>query len=245
MRKIIVFVVAVLVFNVSSAQLFTKKRVPNDANGGRGYKDNKILDWGYYLGFNQLDFKFDYNKNIGDIQTSKEVGINVGLIGNLRFTKNVSLRFEPGIVISQRNLLYDSSFFNIEDVAELKKSDLKREVKTTYIYLPLLVKLATDRVGNFNPFVVFGGSSAINLSANQDNPDDNFSGEFRSKRNVLFYEIGFGIDFYLHWFKFTPTIRGVFAMNNEMIQDNEINSPWTSNVQTMETRGVFLNFTFQ
>lgn len=62
---------------------------------------------------------------------------------------------------------------------------------------------------------------------------------------MLFYELGFGIDIYLYWFKFTPSIRGVFAINDELIRDVDPNSPWTGNVQSMQTRGVFINFTFQ
>ena len=62
---------------------------------------------------------------------------------------------------------------------------------------------------------------------------------------MYFYELGFGVDFYLYWFKFTPTIRGVFALNDELVRDVDPNSPWTSNISTMKTRGVFLNFTFQ
>ena len=60
-----------------------------------------------------------------------------------------------------------------------------------------------------------------------------------------FYEVGFGIDFYLFFFKFTPSIRGVFALNNEVVRDNDPNSPWTSNISSMKTRGMFINFTFQ
>ena len=63
---------------------------------------------------------------------------------------------------------------------------------------------------------------------------------------MLFYELGIGIDLYLFWIKFTPSIRGVFAINDELIRDNDnVNSPWTSNVHTMKTRGLFINFTFQ
>ena len=63
--------------------------------------------------------------------------------------------------------------------------------------------------------------------------------------NPIFYELGFGIDLYLFNFKFTPSIRGVFAINDELVRDNFENSPWTGNVNSMKTRGVFLNFTFQ
>ena len=36
-----------------------------------------------------------------------------------------------------------------------------------------------------------------------------------------------------------------FAINDEIIRDVDPNSPWTGNVTSMKTRGVFINFTFR
>ena len=127
----------------------------------------------------------------------------------------------------------------------MSDSDLLREVKSTYVYFPLLLKISTKRINNIKPFILTGISTAINLSSNEKNPDDNSAGEFRMKKNAQFYELGFGIDFYLDRFKFTPSIRGVFALNDELIRDKDPNSPWTSNINKMQTRGVFINFTVQ
>jgi len=71
--------------------------------------------------------------------------------------------------------------------------------------------LFLKRLNNVRPFVSFGVATAINLSSNQDNPDDNFSGQFRTTTNPFFYELGIGMDFYLYYFKFTPSVKGVFA----------------------------------
>jgi hypothetical protein len=60
-----------------------------------------------------------------------------------------------------------------------------------------------------------------------------------------YWEIGFGVDFYLFYFKFTPSIRGVFALSDELVRDDDPNSPWTGNIGRMATRAVFINFTFQ
>lgn len=224
---------------VSNAQLFTKEKVQNIQN-----IDKTTLSWGYYLGFNKFDFKFDYNDDLGDIQTEGTVGFNVGLIGNLRVNDHFDLRIEPGLVIVQRNLNYTLNYFdNFED--EVSDSDLLREVKSTYVYFPLLLKISTKRINNIKPFILTGISTAINLSSNEKNPDDNFAGEFRMKKNMQFYELGFGIDFYLDRFKFTPSIRGIFALNDELIRDKDPNSPWTSNINNMQTRGIFVNFTVQ
>ena len=66
-----------------------------------------------------------------------------------------------------------------------------------------------------------------------------------TRKNVYFYELGFGIDFYLEWFNFSPSIRGVFAINDELVRDDDPSSPWTGNINFMKTSGILINFTFQ
>ena len=187
-------------------------------------------------------FNFDYTRDIRDIQVLKTTGFNVGLIGDLRINEYLNLRLEPGLTISTRELNFSPSNFG---GAEINSNDLIREVQSTYIYIPLLLKVSTKRLNNFKPFVVGGFSTALNLSSNEDNLDDNSSGQFRTKKNVLFYEVGFGIDFYLPWFKFTPSLRGVFGINDELVRDLDPNSPWTGNLDSIKTRGIFINFTVQ
>ncbi len=242
MKNLFILLAFLFVVQTTNAQLFKKEKITYDANQGRGTTDFKFLRWGYFLGFNNYDFNFDYKQDARDIYVQRSAGFNVGLIGNLRVNSFIDLRLEPGLLITTRNLFYSSSHF---DGITFKDSDLTREVKSTYIHIPLLVKISTKRVNNFKPFIVGGISTALNLSSNEDNPDDNSNGKFRTTKNSLFYELGFGIDFYLYNFKFTPSIRGLFGIGDELIRDEDPNSPWTSNISSMKTRGVFINFTFQ
>src|SRR5690606_8951570 len=237
MRNLGFILVFLMIGQTASAQLFSKEKIQNQETF-----DKQLLTWGYFLGLNSYDYKFEYEEDLKDILVETNLGFSVGLIGDLRINEHLNLRFEPGLYITQRNLMYDPSYF---DGMEFNDSDLLREVKSTYIHFPLLLKVSTKRINNFKPFIVGGISTALNLSSNEENPEDNGNGQFRSKKSMLFYELGFGIDFYLYWFKFTPSIRGVFALNDEIIRDNDPNSPWTGNVSTMKTRGVFINFTFQ
>ena len=237
MRNLLKIISFLLISQMASAQLFNKEKILNNENF-----DKDLLSWGYFLGFSSYDFNFDYNQDLKDILVERNAGFNVGLIANLRINDFMDLRLEPGLNITTRNLHYDESYFQ---GTSFSSSDLLREVKSTYIHIPLLLKLSTKRLNNFKPFIVGGFSTALNLSSNQDNPDDNSNGQFRTKKSMLFYELGFGIDFYLYWFKFTPSIRGVFAMKDEVVRDEDPNSPWTGNIYTMKTRGVFINFTFQ
>ena len=230
------FFLVVIVFQ-AEAQLFTKERLVNNENF-----DKARLSYGYYLGFNNYDFNIDYNNDVDDIQVIKSVGFNVGLIGNIRINDYFDIRLEPGLVMSNRTLSFSGSYF---EGLVYEEKDLERELRSTYVHIPLLIKISTKRVDNIKPFVVGGISTALNLSSNQDNPDDNSQGVFRLVKNNLYYELGIGVDIFLTWFKFTPSIRGVFSIKDEHIKDLDINSPWTRNIDKMQTRGFFINFTFQ
>ncbi|WP_421803430.1 porin family protein [Flagellimonas sp.] len=200
-------------------------------------EDKKFLNWGYYLGFNQYDFQFEYKDDIGrDILVDKSFGFNVGLIGELRINEFLDARFEPGLLYTSRTLGFPGFTSAVDAI---------REVQSTYIRFPLLLKASTRRIGNWRPFIVGGVYTSINLGSNEDSLDDNSTGQFRMKQNVYGYELGFGIDFYTEYFKFTPSIRGVFALTDELVPDEDPNSPWTGNINAMRTRGIFINFTFE
>lgn len=198
--------------------------------------DEPLLNWGYFLGFNQYDFKFEYENDIDDILVDKSYGFNVGLIGEMRINEFLDVRFEPGLFYSQRTLGFPG-FDNANDAI--------RDVKSTYINFPLLLKVSTRRLGNWKPFLIGGGSVSMNLGSNEDSLDDNSSGTFRMKKTVFNYELGFGIDFYTQYFKFSPSIRGIFAISDELVSDNDPSSPWTRNINSLKTRGIFINFTFE
>lgn len=210
---------------------FNEKPVLNIEN-----KDKKFLNYGYYLGLNQYDFKFDYENDTGDILVNKSLGFTVGLITEMRINEFFDLRLEPGLAFNSRTL----GFPGFEN-----ENDAIREVKSTYINFPVLLKASTRRLGNFKPFLIGGASASLNLGSNEDSLDDNSAGTFRLTKWVYNYEIGFGIDFYLEYFKFSPSIRGVFAITDELIRDEDPNSPWTGNIDALRTRGLFINFTFE
>ena len=231
MKNILVLLIVFCAVGTTSNAQFNEKPVMNLEN-----EDEPLLNWGYFLGFNQYDFKFEYKDDLPDILGAKSYGFNVGLIGELRLNKFLDLRFEPGLHYNQRNLGFPG-FDNERDAI--------REVKSTYINFPLLLKVSTKRLGNWKPFLVGGASTSLNLGSNEQSLDDNSSGTFRMKKTTYYYEMGFGIDFYLEYFKFTPSIRGVFAINDELVRDNNPNSPWTGNIEAMMTRGLFINFTFE
>ncbi|MDA9026052.1 PorT family protein [Flavobacteriaceae bacterium] len=237
MKNVLLIIIVLMSTELVSAQLFSKERLVNNENF-----DKPQLSYGYYLGFNVYDYNIDYTTNVNDVQVLKYAGLNVGLVGNFRINDYIDIRLEPGLVISRRELNYSYTYFN--GISHEEK-DLIREIQSTFVHIPLLMKFSTKRINNIKPFIVAGFSTALNLSSQQNNPKDNSNNTFRVTKNNLYYELGIGIDLYLTWFKFTPSLRGVFSIQDELVNDVDPNSPWTKNMTQIQTRGLFINFTFQ
>jgi hypothetical protein len=162
----------------------------------------------------------------------------VGVVADLRLQEYINLRFEPGLYYTKRDLYFPG-------VGELEK-DYLREVNSTYIHFPLLLKFSALRTGNIRPYLVGGMSTTLNLSSNSKSKDDNFQQKFRVKQWTAAYELGFGVDFFTEYFIFSPSVRGMFGISDELIRDNPVNgaSPWTDNIDSMKSRAILINFTF-
>lgn len=232
MKKIIVFTL-LLMFSLGQAQtkgMFSKDPIINLENFQK-----QRLYFGYYLGFSSFDFKFDYKTVSTDIQVKKSTGFNVGVVADLKLQEHLNLRFEPGLYYTKRTLYFPDFEREIDAV---------RDVNSTYIHFPLLLKFSSVRTGNIRPYIVGGLSTTLNLSSNSKSLDDNLQQKFRVKPWSTNYELGFGIDIFSEYFIFSPSIRGCFSLKDELIRDNDPNSPWTGNIESLKTRAVFINFTF-
>lgn len=233
MKKIALLILLIIAIK-GNAQfnkgMFSKNPILNLEN----FQKQRVY-FGYYLGFNSFDYKIDYKAVGPDIQTIKTTGFNVGVVGDLRLHEYISLRFEPGLYYSKRNLQYPGFTNEIDAI---------REVNSTYIHFPLLVKLMGLRSGNVRPYVLGGLSATLNLSSNEKAQDDNLEQKFRVKSWTTNYELGLGIDIFTEYFIFSPSVRGVFGLGDELVRDKDPNSPWTSNIESIKNRAILVNFTF-
>ena len=200
--------------------------------------DEKKIRFGYYIGFNQYDFKINYNVNPEySIKINRGTGINVGLIGELKINDNIRLSVEPGLYSNNKELIFNerSEFTNYNDTLW--------KVKSNNIHLPILIKYSSKRVGNIKPYLKGGISTSLNLG-NVDNNLESYGlvNNHFNKTN-FYYELSFGIDFYLRYFKFSPSVRGVFSLRNEK-KKNIPDNPLTGYVDKLFTRAIFVNFSF-
>ena len=200
--------------------------------------DEKDIRFGYYIGVNQYDNKVEYKNNTAyPISVERAEGINVGLIGELKLNKNLFLSLEPGLHANKKDIIFNErrEFTNYGDTLW--------SVKSNYIHIPVLLKYSAKRLNNFRPYLKAGLSTAINLNEIEGTLSNNGLNNFKFEKINFYYELAFGIDFYLQYFKFSPSIRGVFSLKNE-IPKNTPDNPWTRNIDKFLTRAIFINFSF-
>ena len=132
MNKILPFIIAISIF--SSISVNGQK----DVIEYNSELDHKTLHFGFYLGMNQKDFKINYTQTNTFVEVEPSLGFNIGIIGGWRINKNVTLRLEPGLSSNTKIL----AFTNIEG----GERDSIRKIGGTFLRVPLLLKLNTNRV---------------------------------------------------------------------------------------------------
>jgi len=226
MRMLFCFI-SILFFLISNAQ-FTN--LPNF--------DEKNLKFGYFIGTNTYNYKVIHKENPRyPVTIERGTGLNIGLIGELKINKNLNLSFEPGLYSNNTKIIFNERLFFTN------YNDTLWNVKSNNIHLPILIKYNSKRLDNFKPYLQAGVSTSLNLGKIEGS-FDRYSIEDLNFADVgFYYELGFGIDFYLRYFKFSPSVRGVFSIKNEL-PENIPKNPWTGNIDKMFTRAVFINLSF-
>ena len=78
--------------------------------------------------------------------------------------------------------------------------------------------------------------------ASQEDIDDEGDVIIKLKKNDILGEIGFGMDFYLEYFKFSPQLKISAGILNLLSKDNSV---YTTSIKNLRTNGWMLSFTFE
>lgn len=177
----------------------------------RPYLDNRRLHYGFFIGLNMMDMEVTNNGYIDPAtgqQWFTEVdnfqpGFSVGVIGELRLNKYLGLRLQPSLHFGQKHVVFHE---------QLSGRDSTQNIKSTYISLPLLLKVAAPRYNNFRPYVTLGAAPAVDLTARKHNA-------LLTERFDCFIEIGLGCDIYLPYFKLIPELKFCFGLRDIIVHD--------------------------
>ena len=253
MKKNLLIALLLTATTLVSAQF----RPNSDREWHRTEQDEKKFSFGYYLGVNVMSYKISpksQNNNVegatpdddgvdqnGKFYVEQETkpGFSVGLIGKLRINDHFSLKTEPGVHFTSRTLLFDTVRGNEQ------KDIVSREVKSAYVDIPLLINYSGDRWFNTRPYIQTGFGYAYNLQSNENKEDDNHAGIFRTTSNNFNWQAEMGIEIYFKRFKLTPSLKGMFFLNNELVPDKDGTTGYANTLNSLKTRAVVFSLKFE
>lgn len=204
--------------------------------------DQMPLHFGMSLGLNQMDFTIHNSglfltnaiDSIYSIENTPLVGININIVSNFNFHNYYAIRFLPGLNFGQRNLTYwirkDSTYYSHT-----------MKIESTYLDLPLLFEYKGKRISNFRPYLIGGGSFKIDLAAQKKIKEED-KPKIRLSRTSFYYEVGFGTDFFLEYFKFALELKYVVGINNVLVPDN---TQFSAAIERMNSKMLMFSITFE
>ena len=228
----------ILLFFIGASNSFGQRRMKpkNLVN-----YDFKKLHFGFTLGINELNFNIKKNSStitndtLLTLLSNSQKGFNLGIVSNLRIGKFFDLRFIPTLVFGERNLNY--GFIDRNGVSDKRV----KKIESTLIDFPIYIKYKSARYNNFRTYLIGGLKYSIDV-ASQDKINDEGQEIVKLKKNDLMGEIGFGFDFYLEYFKFSPQIKISHGILNLLSEDETV---YTQTINHLSTNGWMFSFTFE
>jgi hypothetical protein len=205
--------------------------------------DDKPLHFGYTLGLNVMDFTFvrtfPSNSNIYTDIPSKTLGFQVGMIGDMRLGEYLNARIQPGFIFGQRNLL----FFDRNSSGTDTVAPQQLKIESSMIDLPILLKYRSKRINNYRPYFIGGVAARYDLASKKEFDED--TKDFILLKPLDFYiEMGFGIDFYLPYFKLATEIKlslGLLDVLNTKAPDKADEAIYVKSLESLKSNIVMIS----
>ncbi len=216
--------------------------------------------FGFYLGINQMNFVIEpaiglrnrmWQKNeipdltsdsarVLGVESVPVPGFSIGIVSCLRLNNYFDLRFLPGLLFGERQVIYSVEQY---DNNKVFVTEMPKNITSTFIDFPLYIKAKTKRVHNFRAFVTAGVAYKLDLAsaANDEevNPTDI---SVKLLRNDFTYDFGVGFDFYTVFFKFSTEFKMSYGLNDMISREGNI---YSDSFGRLSTKIFQLNFTFE
>lgn len=243
----------IFLLGLLSFQAFSQHKEESGVNLRTFYKNR--MHFGFALAYNKTDFRIHTVKNsalpdtvIGEvtygmksIYTKSDPGFALGIISDFRLHEYLRLRFTPNISFASRSLEYTLQNANRDSTKTYKKS-----VESTFIILPLELKLQSKRLDNFGAYVIVGGGYTLDLVSKKKGQAiggaNQLDDAVQLKRDDYFYSGGAGVDFYLQYFKLGLEVKVLQGTKN-LIQP--LNNIFTKSIDKVNSKMVIFSITFE
>ena len=231
------YILLMATFALTLATMAQERVVQN-----KPFIDERPWHYGFHIGLHDQSLKL-INNGFVDPATGAQwmaendrqnFGFSVGILGDWRITRQLALRVSPGLHFGSKHIGFRNQ------VDGTKRS---QDLKTTYVAVPIDLKIAAPRFNNYRPYLVGGFSAMYDMT--------NAKGEMlRTKALQTFVQIGMGCDFYLPFFKLNPELKFYFGLRDVLLhQRAELTNPeqkiFTQSLSNANSGMVVLTFYFE
>ncbi|MBO8438820.1 MAG: PorT family protein [Bacteroidetes bacterium] len=205
------------------------------------YVDQKIIHFGFSLGVSTQSLKLVPNGEMneyGEIWmaqvSSFSPGFNVGLLCDFYLCPYLNLRLVPSFYFGNKTVTFREEFSGEE---------IKTDVKSNYINVPIELKYSAKRINNYRPYIMIGVAPSFDVSKKK--------GELlRFKTYDTYLEIGLGCDIYFPFFKFIPELKFCFGLQDILQRKRgDLKDPldykYTASIERARSNMVVLSFYFE
>lgn len=231
-------IILALILLFSNLLSYGQKQKPKNES----WYDEKLLHFGFSLGFNTMDFKitpsqeFLMQDSIYPEVSILNPGINIQIVTDLKPARNMDIRFLPGVSFGQRVVRYYKGMEIYND---------KQRLESSFLEFPLLLKYKGERLNNVRPYVIGGLNYRYDLAAKKEF-DDEKPIYIRIKRPDLYYEVGTGLDFYLTYFKLSIELKMSNGFRDIIVNETAPGHPEFRNaIERMKSQIWVLAFHFE
>lgn len=137
-------------------------------------------------------------------------GISLRLVAALNLTNRFELRFNPGLIFTDRPIQYQLNKLYPGDIDQ--GWTVKKSVESIITTFPLDLKFKSDRIGNFRVYMLGGAKADIDLASNakKRKADD----QVKIQKYSYGVEGGIGFSFYRKSVTVSPEIKISNGLNN-------------------------------
>ena len=206
LRHIAVVTLLILVCAVVHAQ-------DNDMILNRPYADAKPLHFGFSVGMNFQNIAITNNGFVTDDDEewyadvpAHSPGFSVNVLADYRIAEHFNLRISPGLYFGNKIVRFLNHRGNPEwlEQTHYKQS---QNIKSTYIVVPIDLKMSAKRYHNMRPYFTAGAMYAQDLAKDR-------SEQLKLKDGDVMLTVGMGCDFYMQFFKLCPEVKFCFGLGN-------------------------------
>lgn len=222
----------------------------NDMILNRPYADTKPFHFGFSVGMNFQNLAITNNGTVtadgeewyADV-SAHSPGFCVNVLADYRIAEHFNLRVSPGLYFGNKVVRFLNHLGNPNAADQLHYKQ-SQNIKSTYIVLPIDLKMSAKRYHNMRPYFTGGVMYAQDLAKDRGE-------QYKLKNADVMLTVGMGCDFYMPFFKLCPEIKFCFGLNNLLdrnrpdLEDNPELIRFTESVNKITSNMVVVTFYFE